>query len=36
VLGKKRFGVQILADALLYIPKVLAENAGLDSQVAIK
>lgn len=35
VLGKKRFGVQILADALLYIPKVLAENAGLDSQECV-
>ena len=31
LLGKKKFGVQILADALLFIPKTLAENAGLDS-----
>lgn len=30
--GKKRLGAQAFADALLVIPKVLAENSGLDSQ----
>ena len=28
-------GVQAFADALLVIPKVLAQNAGLDSQESI-
>jgi T-complex protein 1 subunit zeta len=33
--GKAILGVQAFADALLYIPKAIAENAGLDSQQAI-
>ncbi|TRY50344.1 TCP-1/cpn60 chaperonin [Cryptosporidium tyzzeri] len=30
--GKAKFGLDIFADALLAIPKTLAENAGLDQQ----
>ena len=30
--GKKKIGVRAFADALLVIPKVLAENSGLDAQ----
>jgi len=33
--GKKKFGIHAYADALLVVPKVLAENAGLDVQEAI-
>jgi T-complex protein 1 subunit zeta len=33
--GKAVLGIQAYADALLYIPKAIAENAGLDSQQAI-
>lgn len=32
VKGKAKFGVQIFADALLVIPKVLAQNGGFDAQ----
>jgi T-complex protein 1 subunit zeta len=32
VKGKARMGVQAFADALLIVPKVLAQNAGLDPQ----
>lgn len=35
LVGKVRFGAQLLADALLIIPKTLADNAGLDSQDCI-
>ena len=31
--GRQRLGVQAFADALLIIPKVLAQNSGFDSQV---
>ena len=30
--GRARLGVQAFADALLIIPKVLAQNSGLDVQ----
>lgn len=33
--GRQRLGVQAFADALLIIPKVLAQNSGYDSQVYI-
>jgi T-complex protein 1 subunit zeta len=33
VKGRAKLGVQAFADALLVIPKVLAENSGLDVQV---
>eukprot|EP00633_Aureoumbra_lagunensis_P002598 CAMPEP_0197302802 /NCGR_PEP_ID=MMETSP0890-20130614/51278_1 /TAXON_ID=44058 ORGANISM="Aureoumbra lagunensis, Strain CCMP1510" /NCGR_SAMPLE_ID=MMETSP0890 /ASSEMBLY_ACC=CAM_ASM_000533 /LENGTH=552 /DNA_ID=CAMNT_0042782501 /DNA_START=9 /DNA_END=1667 /DNA_ORIENTATION=- len=33
--GKKKFGIQAYADALLIIPKTLAENSGLDVQETI-
>lgn len=32
VTGRAKLGVQAFADALLVIPKVLAENSGLDAQ----
>jgi T-complex protein 1 subunit zeta len=32
VSGKAKLGVQVFADALLVIPKTLAENSGLDAQ----
>ena len=32
VKGRARLGIQAFADALLIIPKVLASNAGFDSQ----
>lgn len=35
VSGKQVLGVHAFADALLYIPKSIAENAGIDSQQAI-
>eukprot|EP01083_Nonionella_stella_P030403 83352_1 len=35
VKGRAKLGVQAVADAMLVIPKVLAENSGLDSQAAI-
>lgn len=35
VTGKAKMGVQAFADALLIIPKVLAENSGLDVQDSI-
>ncbi|XP_072044633.1 T-complex protein 1 subunit zeta-like [Amphiura filiformis] len=35
VKGRARLGVQAYADALLVIPKVLAQNAGLDPQETI-
>jgi T-complex protein 1 subunit zeta len=35
VIGKARFGVNAFADALLVIPRTLAENSGLDSQDAV-
>ena len=35
VTGRARLGVQAFADALLIIPKVLAVNAGFDSQDTI-
>ncbi|KAK2176467.1 hypothetical protein NP493_662g01075 [Ridgeia piscesae] len=35
VKGRARLGVQAYADALLIIPKVLAQNSGLDAQDAI-
>jgi T-complex protein 1 subunit zeta len=35
VQGRARLGVQAFADALLIIPKVLAQNAGLEPQDAI-
>ena len=31
--GRQRLGVQAFADALLIIPKVLAQNSGFDAQV---
>ena len=31
--GKAKLGVQALADALLIIPRTLAENSGFDVQV---
>jgi len=31
VSGKVRLGVQMFADALLVIPRVLAENSGFDA-----
>eukprot|EP00916_Digyalum_oweni_P010386 GHVL01017386.1.p1 GENE.GHVL01017386.1~~GHVL01017386.1.p1 ORF type:complete len:532 (+),score=117.63 GHVL01017386.1:44-1639(+) len=33
--GKRQLGVQALADALLVIPKTLAENSGIDAQDTI-
>jgi len=33
--GKKSFGVRAFADALLVIPKVLAENSGFDVQESV-
>ena len=33
--GKKKFGIQAFAEALLVVPKILAENAGHDVQDAI-
>jgi len=33
--GKKKFGIQAYADALLVVPKILAENAGHDVQQSI-
>ena len=33
--GRARLGVQAFADALLIIPKVLAQNSGLDAQECI-
>ena len=35
VKGRARLGVQAYADALLIIPKVLAQNGGLDPQDVI-
>jgi T-complex protein 1 subunit zeta len=35
VKGRSRLGVQAFADALLIIPKVLAQNSGLDQQETI-
>lgn len=35
VKGRARFGVQAFADALLIVPKTLAQNAGLDLQDSI-
>lgn len=35
VKGRARLGVQAYADALLVIPKVLAQNAGFDPQDSI-
>jgi T-complex protein 1 subunit zeta len=35
VQGKAKFGVEAFADALLVIPKTLADNAGYDSQEVI-
>lgn len=35
VKGRARLGVQAFADALLIIPKVLAQNAGFDPQDTI-
>ena len=35
VSGKTRLGVEVFADALLVIPKTLAENSGLDVQETI-
>jgi T-complex protein 1 subunit zeta len=35
VSGRARLGLQAFADALLIVPKTLAENAGLDPQDAI-
>ena len=35
VKGKAKLGVQIFADSLLIIPKVLAQNGGFDAQDAI-
>lgn len=32
VKGKAKLGVQIYADAMLIIPKVLAQNGGFDTQ----
>uniref|UniRef100_H2Y3W6 T-complex protein 1 subunit zeta n=1 Tax=Ciona savignyi TaxID=51511 RepID=H2Y3W6_CIOSA len=36
VKGRAQLGVQAFADALLVIPKVLAQNAGLDPQEIVK
>ncbi|VFV27355.1 t-complex protein 1 subunit zeta, partial [Lynx pardinus] len=36
VKGRSQLGVQAFADALLIIPKVLAQNAGLDLQETVK
>ena len=33
--GRARLGIQAYADALLIIPKVLAQNAGFDAQDTI-
>merc|ERR1712187_92735 len=33
--GRKKLGVQAFADALLVIPKTLAENAGYDCQETV-
>ena len=33
--GRSRLGLQAYADAMLVIPKVLAQNAGLDPQETI-
>ena len=33
--GKKKFGIMAFADALLVVPKILAENAGHDVQESI-
>lgn len=35
VKGRERLGLQAYSDALLVIPKVLAQNAGFDSQEVI-
>jgi len=35
VAGKAKLGVQAFADALMVVPKILAENSGLDVQDAI-
>ena len=35
VLGKAKLGVQAYAEALLIIPKILAQNSGYDSQDAV-
>ena len=35
VKGRARLGIQAYADALLVIPKILAQNAGFDSQETI-
>lgn len=35
ITGKSRLGAEAFADALLIIPRVLAENSGLDSQEAL-
>jgi len=35
VQGRAKLGIQAFADALLIIPKVLAQNAGLDAQESI-
>ena len=35
VKGRARLGIQAYADALLIIPKILAQNAGFDSQETI-
>jgi len=32
VSGKAKFGVEVFADALLTVPRTLADNAGFDSQ----
>ena len=34
VSGKVKLGIQAFADALLTIPKTLADNSGLDAQVS--
>lgn len=35
VTGRAKIGVQVLADAMLVIPKTLAQNSGLDAQTAL-
>lgn len=35
VKGRARLGVQAFADAILVVPKTLAQNAGLDPQETI-
>ena len=35
VTGKVKLGVQVFAEALLVIPKTLAENSGLDAQEVV-